>query len=363
MNSEQDDSQDKPHEPTERRLDEARRKGDVPRSPDLAMAFGTAGFLIAAGVFGAAIADGAGRAGQVLLAEADRLAPLASRGAKATLGGYLVAVGGAIAVLFALPFALTLAAIFLQGPLVASPERIAPKLSRISPVTGFGNKFGKAALVAFAKNTVKMVAVAATLGMFLAGRAPDVIAAVSLDARVSMGMMMRLLLEFVAIVLAIQAAIGALDLFWQRHHHRSKLRMSHRDLREELRQSEGDPQLRATRRQRAVAIATNRMLSDVDRADVVIVNPTHYAVALRWDRLRPQAPICVAKGVDAVAMRIRQRAEAAGVPLRHDPPAARALHAAVEIGEEIRPDHYRAVAAAIRFAEAMRRRARERGGR
>ncbi|MGB8814338.1 MAG: EscU/YscU/HrcU family type III secretion system export apparatus switch protein, partial [Paracoccaceae bacterium] len=124
--------------------------------------------------------------------------------------------------------------------------------------------------------------------------------------------------------------------------------------------SEGDPHAKAQRRQRGYDIATNKMLADVATADVIVVNPTHYAVALKWDRTAKRAPICVAKGVDEIAARIRERAAEAGVPIHRDPPTARALHASVELGQEIRPEHYRAVAAAVRFAEAMRRRAKGR---
>jgi flagellar biosynthetic protein FlhB len=116
--------------------------------------------------------------------------------------------------------------------------------------------------------------------------------------------------------------------------------------------------MRQQRRQRGYDIATNRMMNDVPKADVVIVNPRHVAVALRWDRGAGGAPVCVAKGVDEVALRIRAVAMEAGVPIRQDPPTARALHATVTIGEEIPPAHYRPVAAAIRFADAVRRRAR-----
>jgi flagellar biosynthetic protein FlhB len=116
--------------------------------------------------------------------------------------------------------------------------------------------------------------------------------------------------------------------------------------------------MKAHRRQRGYDIATNRMLVDGAKADVVVVNPTHYAVALTWSRASGRAPVCVAKGVDAIAARIRERAVEAGVPLHSDPATARALFASVEIGAEISPDHYRSVAAAIRFAEAMRKKAR-----
>ena len=104
------------------------------------------------------------------------------------------------------------------------------------------------------------------------------------------------------------------------------------------------------------------MMSDVPGADVVIVNPTHYAVALKWDRLTGEAPVCVAKGVDEVARKIREVAEDAGVPIHSDPPTARALYATTEIGNQITPDHYRPVAAAIRFSETMRRKMRKNKG-
>ena len=116
--------------------------------------------------------------------------------------------------------------------------------------------------------------------------------------------------------------------------------------------------MKADRRRRAQEIATNRMLVDVPKADVVIVNPTHYAVALIWSRGKGSVPRCVAKGTDEIAARIRERAQAAGVPIRRDPPTARALFATVEVGRDIRPEHYAAVAAAIRFSDAMRKKAR-----
>jgi flagellar biosynthetic protein FlhB len=139
-----------------------------------------------------------------------------------------------------------------------------------------------------------------------------------------------------------------------------KHRMSHKEMRDEHKQMEGDPHMKQERRQRAIDIAMNKMLADVPDADVVVVNPTHYAVALKWDRKRGTAPKCVAKGVDEVAAKIREIAAENGVALHSDPPTARAIHASVEVGDEIRPEHYRAVAAAIRFAEALRKKARRR---
>ena len=128
---------------------------------------------------------------------------------------------------------------------------------------------------------------------------------------------------------------------------------------DENKQSDGDPHAKSQRRQRGQEIALNQMLLDVGKADVILVNPTHYAVALKWQRGDRSAPICVAKGVDEIAARIREAAAVAGVPVHSDPPTARAVHASVKVGHPIRPEHYAAVAAAIRFAEAMRKRARK----
>ena len=136
--------------------------------------------------------------------------------------------------------------------------------------------------------------------------------------------------------------------------------MSYQEVRDELKSSEGDPALKQQRRQKGYEIAMSQMMADVDTADVVLVNPTHFAVALKWDRLSGRAPVCVAKGADHVAFAIRERAIAAGVAIRSDPPTARALHASLNIGDEVQPEHYKPVAAAIRFAESLRKMARRR---
>lgn len=358
-----EDAGEKEHEPTERRLEEARREGDVARSTDLATAAAYGGLLLALLGAGAAIAGRAGTALAVLLAQADRLAPLFADGGRPLTGGLLGAVGLAIAPLLLAPFGAVLAAFALQRAIVAAPRNLLPQLSRISPLAAARQKFGRRGLFEFAKSAVKLGVTALVLWFFLLARLPEILGMAALGPGPAAGGMMRLVVEFLALALGVAAVIGALDFLWQRHEHRRRLRMSRKELMDELRQAEGDPHLRQERRRRGQEIATNRMILDVAKADVVVVNPTHYAVALRWKRGDRHAPICVAKGVDEVAARIRAAAAEAGVPLHRDPPTARALHATVGIGEEIRPEHYRAVAAAIRFAEAMRRKAGRRGAR
>jgi flagellar biosynthetic protein FlhB len=160
------------------------------------------------------------------------------------------------------------------------------------------------------------------------------------------------------IALLVALAIGGVDYLFQYHDHMRKNRMSHKEMRDEHKEAEGDPHMKQSRRQKAQEIASRRMMQDVPGADVIIVNPTHYAVALKWKRAPGTAPECVAKGVDEIAMTIRRIALENGVPIHSDPPTARALFATVEIGQEIAPDHYRAVAAAIRFADMLKLKAR-----
>jgi flagellar biosynthetic protein FlhB len=352
-----DDSSERPHEPSQRKLDEARRKGDTPRTPDLAAAAGTLALVIGATQFGWDALAAAGDAGRIILHQADRHAAESSIRLHATLPGPALTAIAALSLFVLLPMAGAAAAMLVQGPIAASVEKLKPRLDRISPLAGLRNRLGGAALVGFAKSVLKAVLVASALAWLIHVRLDEIVASAALDARQAAVFMSRIALELLVIVGGIQAVLGTVDFLWQRHRHRARLRMSHRELMEELRQSEGDPHLRAARRQRAVDIATKNMLGAVPKADVVIVNPTHIAVALRWDRTAPGAPVCVAKGVGELARRIRSRAEEAGVPVRRDPPTARALYATVELGEPIRTEHYRAVAAAIRFADAVRKRA------
>ena len=210
--------------------------------------------------------------------------------------------------------------------------------------------------MSFAQSTGKLLLVSLVLGLFLLRHGDTILQSLHLTPAQSSAAMLQILMDFLFLTLLIAGVFGAADYLWQQHQHSHRNRMSRKELMDEMKDAEGDPHVKQQRRARGQEIATSRMLLDVARADVIIVNPTHYAVALKWQRSDRSAPICLAKGVDEIAARIREKAAEHGVPLHSDPPTARALHATVEIGEAIRPEHYRAVAAAIRFAEAMRKR-------
>lgn len=358
----EDDSGEKEHEATQKKLDDARRRGEVVRSAELAIAAGYGGLLVAATAGGAQALRRLGDHGAAMIDRAESLSSLLLGGGSAAAGGLLLSAILPALPFFAVPAVAVLGVILAQRALIFAPEKLGPRLSRIDPIANAKQKFGRGGLFEFAKSTVKLVVISLLLGAFLAARLPRTLMSQGLDPGLVVAELARMIVEFLFLVFLVSGATGALDYLWQRAEHLRKNRMSRQELMDELKQSEGNPHVRGQRRQRAEAIAMNRMLADVPKADVVIVNPTHYAVALRWDRMSGRAPVCVAKGMDEIAARIREAAATAGVPIRSDPATARALHGSVEIGREILPEHYGPVAAAIRFAEKMRRRARERRG-
>jgi len=355
----EDEGQEKAHDPTPRRLDQAREKGDVPRSQDAQTFAAYLGLALAMAIAAPWAGERLGEALMTPLARpADFAAQLTGGGASDLLAAFAGRVLVAALPFVAAPAVLILALLIAQRGIVAAPDKLAPKLSRISPVENARQKYGPQGLVEFAKSAVKLIAVGAVLGLALADQAERLAGYAGLAPSRLGTLLAAQFWSLMTGVLIVAAAVGFFDLLWQNQQHVVRNRMSHQDMKEEAKQSEGDPHMKAERRQRAQAAANNRMLRDVPGASVVIVNPTHYAVALKWDRAAGTAPVCLAKGVDEMALRIREIAETAGVAIHRDPPTARALHALVEIGHEVPPEQYRAVAAAILFAEEMRGRAR-----
>lgn len=354
--AESEDESDKQYEPSQKKLDDARKKGEIARSADLHGAASYGGFLLVLIVVAPTAMQGMASTLATLLEQADPLAAKMMTGAGPLAATMIADIGFWTAVIFAGPAVFVILSVLIQRALIFAPDKLVPKWDRISPISGIKNKFGAQGLFEFAKSGVKLVIYLIVLGIFLTWQSDEIISSLHLAPRQVLGVLGAQLVSLVFVVMLVALAIGGVDYLWQRAHHLNKNRMSRKEMMDELKQSEGDPMMKQQRRQRGHEIATNRMLADVPKADVVIVNPTHFAVALQWDRTRA-APVCLAKGVDETAARIRERAQACGIPIHSDPPTARALHAEVEIGAEIAPDHYKAVAAAIRFAETLRKKA------
>lgn len=360
--SEEDDSS-KEFDPTPQKIEQARKQGDLVRSSEVAVAAVYAAFVVTALAFGKSTLEGFGTWASVMIDQADSISRQMLGGGTAVAGGLLFRAGLSIAPWLILPGVFVLGALMAQRAIVFAPEKLMPKFNRIDPISNFKQKFGRTGLFEFAKSFVKLVVISIILGKFILRELPGILQAQQYDARIISGRFPEMIVEFLILMLLLAGVIGAIDYLWQRFEFMRRNKMTRKELTDEMKQSEGDPHIKAQRRQKAIEIATKQMIADVAKADVVIVNPTHYAVALKWERGAKRAPVCVAKGVDEVAARIREVAAESGVPIHSDPPTARALYAAVEIGNEIHPDHYRPVAAAIRFAEKMRRRSRERGAR
>lgn len=353
------DNEDKQHEATQKKLDDARKKGEVPRSADLTTAASYAGLLIAAMAIGTNSLKGLGTDLAGVMARADSFATDVFAGGGTVFAGSLImSVAGRLVPWALIPALGVILTVIATRSFVVAPEKLQPKLNRISPISNAKNKFGRSGLFEFAKSFTKLMIYSIILGVFLWNKMPTVMSTIGLSPAMVTVVLLELCVQFFALVLLVAIVLGGIDFMWQYQEHLRKNRMSHKELMDEAKQNEGDPHMKQQRRQKGYEIAMSQGIQDVPDADVVIVNPTHYAVALKWSRLPGEAPICVAKGVDEVAARIREVAAESGVPIHRDPPTARSLHALVDIGQEIHAEHYQAVAAAIRFAEKMRAKAK-----
>lgn len=357
----EEDNNDKPHEATPRKLEEARKKGELPKVADLTATASVAGFLLLSLLPGGWIPMQVGEIGAALLDRADLISRLMLGGGTGASDALLKALFLVLAPLFLVPMGLVLLTLIAMRGLVFAPTKLEPKLSRIDPISNAKQKFGPSGLFEFGKNSVKLVIYGTVLWLFLSSKLTALLGTIRLSAGQVSAAMMEMIVEFLGLVVLIMLIMGGIDYCWQYFDHLRRQRMSHQELKDEFKQSEGDPHTKGQRQMRGREIAMNQAIADVPKADVVIVNPTHYAVALKWERGKNGAPVCVAKGVDEVALKIREVAKEAGVPIHADPPTARALHATTEVGQEVSPDHYAPVAAAIRFAELMRQKARARG--
>ncbi len=354
------ENSDKAFDPTPKKLEDARKKGEIARSMDLLTAAGYAGFTLALLTVGSSSVERFGIAMMALIDQSYEISEVLFKGGfiSTPMGATLWSTASALSPIFAVPFVFVILAILVQRALVFAPKKLLPKANRISLIQNAKNKFGRNGLFEFSKSFFKLIIYSVCLAIFLRANLPQIVAVVHGDYGTAMALLTELAVTFLLIVIIISALIGGIDAVWQHQEHIRKNRMSRKEIMDELKESEGDPHLKQERRSRAQAVATAQMMGDVPDSDVIIVNPTHYAVALKWTRQPGTAPVCVAKGTDEVALRIREVAQENGVPIHSDPSTARALHAVTSVGSEVAPEHYQAVAAAIRFAEEMRAKAK-----
>lgn len=358
MSEEQDDSQ-KTEEPTQKRLDESRQKGQVASSKEINhwfMIFGGALFVIM-------MAPGTLRSIErtmLLFIESPHLITVDGSGMTTALRAAMSEVAGALLMPLGLLLALALLSGFIQTGVLFSTESLMPKLDKISPAAGFKRLFSTKAVVEFIKGLLKLVVVGTVLTMVVMPELTHITELPGYAIPDLMRYMTKLAGKVLIASLAIIAVIAGLDLFYQRFAHMKSMRMSKQEIRDEMKQTDGDPIIKSRLRQIRMERARRRMMAEVPKATVVVTNPTHFAVALRYEQTAMAAPIVVAKGADLVAARIRELAQASGVPIVENPPLARALFATVDLDQPIPTEHYRAVAEIIGYVMKLKQKMRGR---
>lgn len=347
------DTSEKTEDPTQKRLDEALKRGDVVKSQEVNTWFVIAGaalvLMVFSGNMGGALTTT--MRGLIANAHAINVDGPALPHLFQKIGGELIA---AVAIPFLLMMLAALGGNLIQHRLVWSLEALAPKFSKVSPAAGFKRLFGKQALANFVKGLVKLALVGTVLTVLMWPERYRIMALERTDPLAVLPLAQTLALKLLGAVVAIMGVVALADYLFQYRQWYERQKMSVREMKEEFRQSEGDPAVKGKLRQLRAARARKRMMAAVPKASVVITNPTHFAVALQYER-GMNAPLCVAKGADLIARKIREVAEAHGVPVIENPPLARTLYGTVEIDQEIPQEHYRAVAEIIGYVMRLRR--------
>jgi flagellar biosynthesis protein FlhB len=345
---------DKTEDPTQKRLDDAHAKGDVAKSQEVNTWFVIAGGTLVLSTFSGSTAIGILTPLRNLIANSWMIrtdgAGLLSL--MQTLG---IAVIAAIGVPLLMLMLAAIAGNMIQHRLVWSTESLTPKFSKISPGAGFKRIFGKQAAANFLKGIFKLVALGAVMTAVLWPEWHRLESLLRIDVASILPATTSLTVHLMGAVVAMLAAVAIADYFFQYRQWYERQKMSLQEMKEEFKQSEGDPHIKGRIRQLRQQRMKKRMMAAVPKASVIITNPTHYSVALAYDRSM-QAPVCVAKGADNLAFKIREIAKKHDIPLVENVPLARALYATVEIDEEIPVEHYHAVAEIIGYVMGLKRR-------
>src|SRR5438552_865909 len=348
-----DDTDDKTEDPTQKRLDDALEKGDVAKSQEVNTWFIIAGATLVLSTFSGSVGSGILNPMRNLIANSWMIRT--DGHGLLELAKYIeYALIAAIGVPFLMLMLAAIAGNMIQHRLVWSAESLKPKLSKISPGAGFKRVFGKQAAANFAKGLFKVIALGAVMTAVLWPERHRLEAMVRLDPVAIMGATTGLTMHLLGAVVAMLAVVAIADYFFQYRQWYERQKMTLQEMKEEFKQSEGDSHVKGRIRQLRHARMKKRMMAAVPKASVVITNPTHYAVALTYER-GMSAPICVAKGLDTIALKIRQVAGEHDIPIIENVPLARALYAAVEIDDEIPVEHYHAVAEIIGYVMGLRR--------
>ena len=352
MADEPDSGGERTEDPTQKRLDEAQERGDVAKSQEVNTWFMISGATLILSTFSGSIGGIEGPLRNLVAnswmirTDGPDLLRLAQN--------LEYVVFGAVGIPILMLVLTAIAGNMLQHRLVWSGESLKPSLSKISPASGAKRIFGKQALANFAKGLFKLLALGSVMTAILWPERHRLESMLRLDPASLLGVVLSMALHLMGAVVAMLAAVAIADYFFQYRQWYERQKMSLQEIKEEFKQSEGDPHIKGRIRQLRQARMKKRMMAAVPKASVIITNPTHYSVALSYERGMP-APVCVAKGVDLIALKIREIAGQHNIPIVENVPLARALYATVEIDEEIPVEHYHAVAEIIGYVMGLKR--------
>lgn len=348
-----EDTDDKTEDPTQKRLEDAHAKGDVAKSQEVNTWFVISGATLVLATFSGSIGGGISMPMRNLIANSWMIRTDGA-GLLALAHTLSYAVIAAVGVPLLMLMLAAIAGNMIQHRLVWSGESLKPKFSKVSPGAGFKRIFGKQAAANFAKGIFKLAALGAVMVAVLWPERHRLEAFLHFDPAEILGVTTTLTLHLMGAVVAMLAVVAIADYFFQYRQWYQRQKMSLQEMKEEFKQAEGDPHIKGKIRQLRQQRMKKRMMAAVPKASVIITNPTHYSIALSYDR-NMAAPVCVAKGVDNIAFKIREIARKHDIPIVENVPLARALYATVDIDEEIPVEHYHAVAEIIGYVMGLKR--------
>jgi flagellar biosynthetic protein FlhB len=348
------ENSERTEDPTQRRLEQALERGDVAKSQEINTWFVLAASTLVVYGFSGSISSDLTRLCRGLIENSYKL-PTDGPAFMKLMQSVCVQVLGALAIPALLLALASICGNIIQHRLVWSLESLTPKFSKVSPGAGMKRLFSKQSLMNFLKGLLKLVIVGVALVSMLWPERDRLESFMTFDPMALMEIVRSNSLGLLGTVVAIMAVVAAGDFLFQYRSWYEKQKMSLREIKDEYKDTDGDPKIKAKIRQLRYNRAKRRMMQAVPTATVVITNPTHFAVALRYER-GMEAPICVAKGMDAIALKIREIAGQHDVPIVENPPLARLLHATVEIDQQVPAEHYKAVAEVIGYVMRLTRR-------
>lgn len=345
--SEDTDPDSKTEDPSGKRLQDAVEKGNVAKSQEIGYWFTFLAAMIALWMLADSLSSRLVGSTTLFFSQPHLIPVDASHLARIGVD-LAVDIGLAVGPVIGLFVIASVGASLLQNPFHASLEKIKPNFAKLSPMAGLKRMVGVQNLVEFVKNIIKISVIGGMLFVILLPELDELEVLIDLDLSVVLPLCLKIVAKLVGALIAIMFVVAVADYLYQRYNYMKNLRMTKQEVKEEYKEIEGDPFIKAKLRQLRIQRSRQRMMAAVPQASVVVTNPTHFAVALKYEQGQSEAPIVVAKGTDNIALRIREIATENDVPIVENPPLARALYK-VDLDQEIPVEHFRAVAEVISY--------------